>query len=140
MPNSYSSFSFLFMVADSQRQGMKWLQSRSMVSDCEPVGRIRIFVSHKRLRKQGAPSASWGAYDGLANKYICPTSSPLGLRAFHPKDGSAEAVRLGAVADESLPSAVALCASVRVAAFAECGAAPSAVFAVHWRFSWPLVL
>ena len=42
------------------------------------------------------------------------------------------------IADESARSAVAQCAFARVAAFAECDVAPSAVSAVHWCFSWLL--
>jgi len=48
------------------------------------------------------------------------------------------AVRSGVVADESALSVAARCAFARVAAFAACGVVPSAVFAVHWCFSWPL--
>ena len=49
-----------------------------------------------------------------------------------------QAPHFGAAAASSAPSAVAQRAFVRAAEFAECGAAPSAVFECRWRFSWPL--
>lgn len=58
------------------------------------------------------------------------------LSAFPPEDGSA--VNSGAAADASAFSAAVQCGFARVVEFAECGAAPSAVFACRWHFYWPL--
>lgn len=46
-------------------------------------------------------------------------------------------LRFDVAAGESVFSAAELHASVRVAEFAECGAAPSVVSGRHWRSSWP---
>ena len=48
------------------------------------------------------------------------------------------AVNSGAAVGGSGLSAAVRCVFAQVAAFAECGAAPSAVFELHWCFSWRL--
>ena len=61
------------------------------------------------------------------------------LRAFLLEDGpSAQAVRSGAAVGASALAAAVKCAFAQVAEFAARGAAPSAVFEVHWCFSWLL--
>jgi hypothetical protein len=60
------------------------------------------------------------------------------LNVFPLEDGSAQVVHSGAAVDSSALSAAVQCAFAPVAAFAECGAVPSAVFELHWCFSEPL--
>ena len=64
----------------------------------------------------------------LSARYHAPS-------AFPTEDGPA--VRSGAAADATAFSAAVQHAFAQVAGFAECGAAPFAVFERHWRFSWP---
>src|SRR5208337_1071739 len=92
-----------------------------------------------KVLKDGAPTSSaFISAQDMRTGIMRLSDRYYSLNAFPLEDGSAQAVHSDAAAGASALSAVVQCAFAQVAEFAGSGAAPSAVFELHWCFSWPL--
>src|ERR1700688_1949707 len=104
----------------------------------EALANRRVLAVFERWKDGPPTSLAFISVQDMRMKIMHLSGRYYSLRAFLPEDGPAQTVHSGAAVDASGRFAAVKCAFAPVAEFAARGAAPSAVFEVHWCFSWPL--